>query len=53
MELLVAPVLQPVKRIEPLHPISGGERTVHDDLGILVIDEVSDGTYIPVRHGRL
>ena len=44
MELLVAPKLQP--RL----PIGGNEGAFCDDLGVLVIDEVSDGGYTPVRH---
>ena len=45
IELLVAPVL------EPALPIGGGEGAFCDDLGVLVIDEVSDGGDFPVRHG--
>jgi hypothetical protein len=46
VEFLVAPVLRPVARIEPLHPIGGGEGTFRDDLGVLVTNEVSDSGYI-------
>ena len=44
-ELLVAPKLQQAL------PIGGGEGAFGDDCGILVMDEVSGGGYVPVRHG--
>ena len=47
IQLLVTPVLQPAL------PTGGGKGAFCDDLGVLVIDEVSDGGYVPVRHGRL
>ena len=47
MELPVAPLLGPAL------PIGGGEGAFCDDCGVLVIDEVSNGVDVPVRHGRL
>ena len=45
VELLVAPVLQQAL------PIGGGKGAFRFDLGVLVIDGVLDGGYIPPGHG--
>lgn len=51
IELLVAPAIDTVKRMESLHPTGGGEGALCGDLAILVIDDVSDEAYTSVPHG--